>query len=381
MGFPGVIMKMNRFTLILILFMFSNALAAETIDIPVFYNQLKTPVASYVSAEDVRGAQIAADELNASGGILGKKVKILDIRALNLIEAVEKAEKVAADPQIPAVVGANISKMSLVIAPVFQKAKIPMITPISTNPMVTETGDYIFRACFIDPFQGQVMANFAINTLNAKTAVILTKTNSLFSKGLSSVFNNAFSKKGRVIWVGNYLSTDADFREMLTKLKELNPDVVFVPGHGKDVGFILKQSYDLKIKSIFLGGDGWGKGALGIAGAEAAEGHFFVNHWHVNVDTQLSKTFRLAYRNKFGDHQIAASAALSYDAVMLIAEAMKSTGSMNRSDIRNAIAKTDRFAGVTGKYTFDKQGDPVDKDAVILGYKNGEIVYVKTVKP
>jgi len=371
----------NLLITVLFVILFSNAWAEDAIKIPVIYGQMKTTVNKYIAAEDLRGALLAADKLNESGGILGKKVEIIDARASNIIEGVVLAKKLVQNKNIYVIIGANTSNLSLAVTPFFQKAGIPTISPISTNPKVTAAGDYIFRACFIDPFQGEIMSEFALKNLKAKTVAIITKIDSVFSRSLTEVFSKSFSTNGKIIYKGKYLSTDSDFTETLNKIKELKPDVVFVPGHGKDVGLLLKQAYSMGIKTTFLGGDGWGKGALGIAGAEAAEGNFFVNHWHVNVDTDLSRNFVEAYYKKFGKSEIAASAALSYDAVMLMAHSISKAGSLNKSEIRNNIANINGYKGVTGTYSFDKQGDPQGKSAVILKYHNGKIIFVESVTP
>lgn len=355
--------------------------AADTIKIAVFYSQLKTNVANYVSSEDMRGAIIAVNEINKNGGVLGKKLEIIEVRAPNIIYSVASAEELVKENKITAVVGSNISKMTLAIAPVFQKAGIPMITPISTNPKITTIGNYIFRACFTDPFQGEVMAKFAAKNLKAKSAAIFTKTDSLFSLGLAKEFRTAFLKYGKVVFDGKYYSTDADFSQILKQAIGHRPDIIFVPGHGKDVGLILKQADLLNINTTFLGGDGWGKGALGVAGAKAAEGNFFANHWHIKTESKKNKKFVEEYFELFSGDKIAASAALAYDAIMIIKNAIENAKSTDHVAVRDEIAKTTNFEGITGNFTFDETGDPINKQAVILGYKDGGIVYVDTVKP
>ena len=353
----------------------------DSYKILTIYGQARTTVQKYVAAEDLRGVLIAVDDINARGGVLGSPVEVIDGRAVSTAEAQGIAMKHAEKKDLLAVVGANTSNITLSIAPILQDKQIPVISPIATNPKVTRVGDYIFRACFTDPFQGRVMARYALNDLNAGTAVILKKVSSKFSVGVSKYFEQAFEPRGKVLWQGAYLAEDVDFTTILTKVQELGPDVVFVPGHGRDSGMILKQAHAFGIQSTFLGADGWGKGALGVGGPKAAQGHAFSNHWHMNVNTEQSKAFVKKYHDKFGPGLIAASAALAYDSAMIIASAANAAGALDHKKIRDRIAAIKNFTGVTGSYTFDQNGDPVNKDAVILKYHDGDIVYVKTIRP
>ena len=370
---------------VLILFIiFANhfsAAAEETIKLYVTYGQRVTSIEKYVSAEDLRGALIAAERINSNGGILGRRLEIIDGRAVNPTECKEKALEQIRKNEITAVVGANTSNLSKLIAPLFHKAEIPMVSPISTHPDVSRVGDYIFRTCFTDPFQGKLMASYALNGLSAKTAAVLTKATSTFSMSISEYFIKEFETKGEIILQDFYDPQGSNFSEMLEKVKISNPDIVFIPGHGSDSGLILKQAHSMGINSVFMGGDGWGKGLLGVAGENAAEGNYFVNHWHQKIDTVQNRDFVKRYFDKYGKGNIAASAALSYDSVNIIVNAIIKAGSTDRKSLRKAISETRNFIGITGKITFDKQGDPVNKSGVIMKYEKGEIVFVKSVQP
>ena len=375
--------KLFLFVLLFFLFALAPVTAAsdDSLYILVVYGQSPTAVKDYVSSEDIKGATLAVEKLNARGGLLGRKLEVIDLHAVEYLEARASASKIIKEKDILAGIGANVSNLTLAIAPLFQKAGIPLISPISTNPAVTRAGDYIFRACFTDPFQGEVMARFALQDLGAKTAVLLIKVSSKFSQELAMHFRRTFEKEGKILWEGEYLIEDSNFTEILNKVKLHKPDVVFLPGHGLDSGLILKQAHSMGIAPVFLGGDGWGKGVLGVAGAEASEGNYFSNHWHMDVDSELSHEFVRAYFKKYNEQLIAASAPLAHDAVMLLADAVSRAGSLDRRKIREALAKTEGFKGITGTYTFDPNGDPILKDAVILKYEKGDIVYVKTIKP
>ncbi len=358
-----------------------NAAKVAVAKIAVVFSHAQTAIQAYVSAEDIRGAELALDTINARGGLLGRPIELVGIQIQGAITAKAAITELLQHDDILAVIGSNTSDTSLGIAPILQEAGIPMISPISTNPGVTLVGNYIFRACFIDPFQGKVMAQFALHDLQAKTAVIIKKTNSQFSLGLAEYFRETFSQEGTVLWEGKYLAEDVDFTQTMTTVKELHPDVVFLPGHSTDSGLVLKQAYAMGLHTTFLGGDGWGKGVLSVAGPEAAEGHYFSNHWHIDVDTPLNQQFVAAYRRKYDEQLIAASAPLAYDAMLLLANAVQRAQSLEPDAIRDALAATDNVQGVTGIYRFDQHGDPIDKQAVILKYEQGEIRFVKTITP
>jgi branched-chain amino acid transport system substrate-binding protein len=184
-----------------------------------------------------------------------------------------------------------------------------------------------------------------------------------------------------VAWEGKYMGDSSDFSDILAPIQSLNPDVVFLPGHGSDSGLIVKQARSMGITTVFLGGDGWGKGMLGIAGAMAAEGSYFANHWHVDVANPGNAEFLTRYRRLYGEGSVAASAALAYDSVNLVAAAVRKAGSFDRKAIRDALAGTSKFQGITGSITLNAQRDPVGKSGVVMQYRNGEIRFVKSVSP
>lgn len=356
--------------------------AQEPIRIFVSYSQPFIEIEDYVSAEDLRGATLAMERANERGGVLGRPVEIINGRVPNITAGKELSVALLQSQQdFSAVMGANISNLSMLIAPLFQEAGIPMVSPISTHPDLTAMGDYIFRACFTDSFQGRVMASFALNELSARTAVVLTKSTSTFSISLSEFFIESFENQGEVLAQEYYLTEESDYSSMMERVRALDPDVVFVPGHGSDAGMILRQAHNMGLDQIFLGGDGWGKGVLGVASAEAAEGHYFVNHWHSEIDTPQNREFVERYRARYGDGPIAGSAALAYDAFNLILYAMELCGSDDPQCLRDSIASMDNYQGITGVLSFDAQGDPIDKSAVILTYRDGEIHFVESIVP
>ncbi len=321
--------------------------------------------------------QLAVKELNDAGGFLGHRIEVLEFDNQSTALGAKQAALEAIKAKVVAVIGATRSSHSLGMAPVLQTAGIPMISPVSTNPQVTLVGDYIFRACFIDDFQGEVMATFAAKDLKAKTAVVLTNTSEKFSLSLAALFIEKFKKlDGKILWEGDYLGDAVNFEEQLVKVKQLRPDVCFVPGYDADTGFIIKQSREMGVEAIFLSGDGLQE--LYKYAGSAATGTYFVNHWHQEDQSSKSRHFVQAYQ-KENALTIDPVAALSYDAVMLLADAVKRAHSIEPKNIQTALAETRGFKGVTGEITFDANRNPVNKSAVILKFEKESWQYVKTI--
>lgn len=328
------------------------------------------------------GTKLAVEELNAAGGLLGKKVEL--ITEDNLSKQGESAtvvNKLIAKDKVVAVLGEVASSRSLEAAPVCQDAKIPMISPSSTNPKVTETGDYIFRVCFIDPFQGTVMANFALQTLKAKRVAVFTDVKSDYSKGLAKYFKEGFTKGGgEIVSESSFNGGDKDFKAQLTSIKSANPEAVFVPGYYTDVALICIQAKQLGLNVPLFGGDGWESEDLVKLGKEAVEGNYFSTHYSPEVGTDLSRSFVARYKARYGGKAPDAMAALGYDSAMILAAAIKRCGNTEPSKIREALAATKDFAGVTGTITINEKRDAT-KSAVILQVKEGQFKFIGTINP
>jgi branched-chain amino acid transport system substrate-binding protein len=330
---------------------------------------------------ELLGTRQAVDELNRKGGLLGRKVLLMEYDNKSTALGSKTAAQEAVKDRVIAVVGSSWSSLSLAMTPVLQAARIPMITPISTSPELTLAGDYIFRACFTDPFQGSVMADFARTDLRARTAVVLTNTGETYCMGLAKFFISQFTHGGgEVLWEGDYLATAADFTPLLKKVQMLNPNVVFVPGMTRDSSYIIRQARKMGIKTVFLGGDGWDSEMYSYAGP-AIEGSYFSGHWHPQSTRPQSRRFMETARKLHRPQDINSAVALSYDAVMLLADAIRRAGSPEPARIRAALAATRNFKGVTGDITFDKDRNPLGKEAVILTFAKGTVQYVKTIKP
>ncbi len=359
---------------------FAMAEATETIKIAAIF--AKTGIAAKDNAPNLEGVSFAVEEINGQGGLLGRQLEVIEQdNSSNSIGSKQAALK-AAELDVAAVIGAAWSSHYLAIAPVLQQAQIPMISPISTNPKVTLIGNFIFRVCFIDPFQGEVMAQFAHRDLKARTAIILTNVNSDFSIGLAEFFEKSFIQSGgKVLWEGEYKEKAIDFSTALKKVRLLQPNVVFVPGYIQDSALIIKQAKKMEIRSIFLGGDGWGGVPMYEYGGKAIEGGYYSQHWHSKVPFHRSQQLQANYHRKYGTKIIPVFLPTAYDAVMVLADAIRCAQSLKHKKIRDTLAATKNFQGATGTITFDENGDPVNKAAVILKFKNGTSVYVKTIKP
>ena len=325
----------------------------------------------------VNGIKMAADEINAAGGINGKQVELLvqDDRS-DASEAATIVTKFVTQDQVHAVLGEVASSRSIAAAPIAQNAKIPMLTPSSTNPEVTKKGDFIFRSCFIDPVQGAAIAQFAARSLNAKTAAIMVDRKNDYSTGLEKVINETFTRMGgTIVATQSYQEGDQDFNAQLTSLKGSNPQVIFVPGYYNDVGLIAKQARDKGITVPLVGGDGWDSVQLYAIGGSALNGSYFTNHYSpYDTDPKVQK-FVNDYKSRYGTVPDAL-AATAYDAALIMFDAIKRSPSLDGPAIRDALAATKDFPGVTGTVTFNEQRDAV-KPIVMIEIKDGGTYAVK----
>jgi len=328
------------------------------------------------------GTLLAVDEVNAEGGIKGKKVRVITLDNQGKPEeAATAVTKLITQNKVMAILGEVASSRSLAMAPIAQQYKIPMVSPSSTNPKVTEVGDSIFRVCFIDPFQGKVMAKFAAETLKAKKVAVLRDVKNDYSVGLADVFVEEFKKMGgKIVIDQSYSAGDIDFKAQLTSIKAKNPEAIFVPGYYTDVGLIaLQAKKDVGLKVPLLGGDGWDSPKLTEVAGEALSGSYFSNHYssedkdpHVQ---EFIKKFKERY-NVIPD----GLAAMGYDAAKVLFDAMKRANNLTSDEIRKALAATKDFSGVTGKISMDEKRNPV-KPAVVIKIAGKEFKYQTTVNP
>lgn len=329
------------------------------------------------------GVELAKEELNNAGGVLGRSFRIvLEDDQSKPGQPSAAVKKLIASDKAIAVIGEISSSRSLEAAPICQQAKVPMISPGATNPRVTEAGDYIFRVCFIDPFQGTVMAKFALENLKAKKVAILTDVRNDYSVGLTKFFKEYFTAHGGTVVAERSFSgggTDRDFRAQLTAIKAAQPDAVFVPGYYTEAGLIAKQARSLGLKMPLLGGDGWDSPKLAEIGGSAINGCYFSTHFSAQDKNPKVQDFVKKYQEKFKTMPDG-MAPLGYDAMMVLAEAIKTAGSTDAAKIRDALANVKGYEGVTGRITIDDKRN-ANKSAVVLKVNGKQNDYVATIAP
>src|SRR5437868_11397497 len=329
------------------------------------------------------GVELAKQEINNAGGVLGRKIKtVIEDDQSKPGQPSAAVKKLIASDKAIAIVGEIASSRSLEAAPIGQEAKIPMVSPGSTNPRVTEVGNYVFRVCFIDPFQGTVMAKFALDQLHAKKVAVLQDVKSDYSQGLAKFFSDYFKAHGGEIVSDRFYSgggTDRDFRAQLTAIKVAGPDAIFVPGYYTEAGLIAKQARSLGIKVPLLGGGGRDSPKLSEIGGSAMDGCFFSTHFSPQDTNPKVQDFVKKYREKF-NAMPDGMAPLGYDAMMILAEAFKTAGGTDGAKVREALTNVKDYEGVTGKITIDNKRN-ANKSAVVLKVNGRQNDYVATIAP
>lgn len=327
------------------------------------------------------GIMLATDEVNALGGLLGKQIKIITEDDQSKPEEAKTAViKLLKQNGVISLLGEVASSRSLAAAPEAQRAKVPMISPASTNPKVTEVGDYIFRACFVDTFQGSSMAKFAFNNLKLRNVAILKDIKNDYSVGLAEFFEKTFKQLGgNIVAVESYSEGDIEFRAQLTALKAKNPDGIYVPGYYTEVGLIARQARELGLNIPLLGGDGWDSPKTIEIGGTAVDGSYFTNHYAEDDPNPIIQNFIQKFKKKYGSTPDA-MAVLGYDAANILFDAIERANSAEPSKIRDAIAQTKNFPGVSGSITIDAKRN-AEKSIVVLTIENGKIKFKEKINP
>lgn len=364
----------------------STSKSADTKDIKIGGNYEMTGGIANFGTQTTNGIKLAFKEANAAGGVLGKQLTF--IIADNKSEPAEAANaitKLITQDKVVAVLGPVSSSNVLATLQIAQDNKIPVLTATATNPKVTvDSGKirpYVFRGCFIDPFQGKVMADFAVKSVKAKTAAIYIDNSSDYSKGLAEVFEASYTQAGgKIVAKEGFLQKDTDFKATLTKIKATNPDVIFIPAYYEEVGKIVKQARELGIMVPLLGTDGWDDSKLvDIAGAAPLNNGFFSNHYSSQDKDPNIVKFVEAYKKEYG-HEPSALAALGYDSGLMIIDAIKRAGSADPEKIREALERTKDLQVSTGILTLDANHNPV-KSAVVIEMKDGKQVFKEKINP
>ena len=355
--------------------------AGTTGDIPIGVYGAQTGDQAAFGTSTANGARIAADEINAAGGVLGRRIRLhVEDTQGRGDEAASAVTKLITAQNVEALIGENSSNQSLAAAPIAQANGVPMISPSSTNPAVTEKGDYIFRVCFIDPYQGKALASFVREQLKLDTAAILIDKKNDYSVGLGGVFRKEFEAVGgRIVGEQSYSGGDTEFRPQLTTIRAANPQAVFIPGFYTEVGQIAIQARDLGINVPLVGGDGWDSPAVIEIGGKAIEGSYFSDHYFVGDPRPVVQKFVAEYRKRHGKNP-EATAALGYDALRIWAEAAKRAGSLDRKAVRDQIAQTRGYEGVAGTITMGPDRNPI-KPVAMIKIENGQMNFAGWVQP
>ncbi|GLI10675.1 ethanolamine utilization protein EutJ [Paenibacillus tyrfis] len=364
----------------------ADALAGDVIKIGANL-ELSGSVASY-GQSIAEGIDLAVENLNKSGGINGKKLAVIKVdNKSDAAEATNAAIKLTSQDKVAAIIGAATSGNTVAQAQVATNNKTVLLTPTGTSLNITakadgSVNDYMFRTCFIDPFQGRVAANFAAGELKVKSAAIFADSASEYAKGLAASFKETFTKGGGTIVAQEaYVAKDTDFRATLTRIKSLNPDSIFIPGYYEEVGLIVKQARELGITIPLIGADGWDSPKLvDLAGAAALNNTYIANHYSSEDPDKMIQDFVQAYKGKYSGKSPDGFSALGYDSVYLLADGIKRAGSTDGSKIKDALAQTKDLQLVTGKITVDKQHNPI-KTATVLEYKDGKQTFRTKVNP
>jgi branched-chain amino acid transport system substrate-binding protein len=319
-----------------------------------------------------RAIRLAIKERNAKGGVKGRQIELITLDdAGKQSEAATAVTRLINDHNVVAVLGEVASSLSLAGGPIAQKSSIPMISPSSTNPDVTDVGDYIFRVCFLDDFQGWVIAKFSFDKLKARKAAILYDQAQAYSSGLADYAEKAFKEMGgKVVTKQAYTGGNLEISSQLQQIKGANPDVIFLPGYYSDAGTIIRKAREAGIKAVFVGGDGWDSEELPKIAGDAINGNFHANHYAPEEDRPEVKNFVDSYHKEYSS-RADGLAALGYDAALVLFDAMERAPSLKGSDLRDAIAATKNFTGVTGTFSIDANRN-AKKSAVIVEYKGGK---------
>ena len=356
------------------------AFSQDTIKIGEF-GSLTGDNASFGTSQN-EGVQMAVEEINNAGGVLGKKIDLtVEDNQTKQGQTTTIVRKLISQDHVVALVGEVASSKTLEAAPIAQEAKIPLIATAATNPKVTQVGDYIFRVCFIDDFQAIVIARFVLEKLHKTKVAFMTDVKQDYSVGLTQFAKDYFLKNGgQVVKEQSYSSGDKDFRAQLTDIKSANPDVIIITGYYPEVSLIVRQGRQLGVKAVFAGGDGWDGASLIPVGGKAIEGAFFSNHFSTEDKSPAVQEFVAKYKKKYNNKTPDAFAALGYDAVNLLADAIKRAGGTDSEKLRDAIASTKDFPGVTGKITINPERN-ANKSAVIITIRDGALHYFQTIEP
>ena len=365
-------------SLVISMFMLQNINAQETIKVGVIL-PITGGTATF-GQENANGIKLALEKINKTAKV--KIETIIEDDKSESLEAINAIRKLISVNKVRAIIGEVTSSNTLAMAPIAQEAKIPLFSPAATNIKVTQVGNFISRACFTDDFQGVVMARFAVDTLKKKKGLILIDNSSDYSKGLARSFKDEYLKLGGKFASEEdltYIQKDMDFQSILRKVKRADPEVIFIPGYYQEVGLIIKQARGLGITATFLGGDGWDSPKLFEIAGEAIAGSFLSSHFAPDDKDPLVQSFVTEYEKAF-KVKPGAMAALGYDSISILADAISRAKSNSSEDINTALLETKNFIGITGSITIDENRNS-KKAAVVLETTTKDFIFKNKVNP
>lgn len=335
----------------------------------------------------LNGIHMAVEDANVAGGVLGKKIQVIGVDNRSEVAGAADALAKLAESGVAAIIGPDTSSNVIALASQAAADKIPIVSPSGTNPAITvdpatgKTREYLFRACFTDPYQGRVMADFATGRLKAKTAVVLVDNSSDYSKGLAEFFTKEFQEKGGSVPAQEaYMARDVDFKPILTKAAALHPDIIFVPGYYQEVGLILRQAREMGITVPILGGDGWDSDKLiEIAGTDNLSNTYFCNHYSQEDDNPKLQDFIRRYEARYGAAPDS-FAVTAYDAAGLVLEAIEAGRSDKPEDVAKALTGIKGYDGISGKITIDSHHNTVSS-GIIMSFANGRRTFIERIDP
>lgn len=329
----------------------------------------------------VNGINLAVKEVNANGGVLGQQIELVTLDEKGDVNEAMTAFNNLASQGVVAVIGDVTTKPCIAVSELAQEIGMPMLTPTGTGPEITEAGDYVFRTCFTDTYQGTIMAEFSSQNLGIETVAVMTNNSDDYSRGVSDEFIAKCEENGiEVVAQEGYGSTDQDFNAQVTKIASLNPDALFIPDYYNTVALIVEQARTAGYNNTIMGVDGW-DGVLDVIGEDKlslVDGCYFCNHYSPDSTDEKVVTFVDAYKAEYNGEVPKSFAALGYDSVYMMAQAIEEAGSTDAEAIRDALAAIS-FSGVTGDITLDENRNPI-KDVAIIKLENGEAHFETTIK-
>lgn len=335
----------------------------------------------------LNGIHMAVEDANVDGGLLGKKIQVIAVDNRSEVAGSADALVKLIENGVCAVIGPDTSSNVIALASHVESEKIPVISPSGTNPAITvdpktgATREFLFRACFTDPYQGRIMADFATARLQAKTAVVLVDNSSDYSKGLAEYFTKRFQDRGGSIPAQEaYMARDVDFKPVLTKVAAMNPDIIFVPGYYQEVGLIIRQAREMGIETPILGGDGWDSDRLvEIAGTTNLSNTYFSNHYSPQDDNPKLQDFIRRYEARYGTTPDS-FAVTGHDAALLVLEAIRAGNSDKPADIAKALTRITNYEGISGRITIDEHHNTVSS-GIIMSFENGRRTFMERIDP